>query len=178
MPDKQKPRKPPTKARKPPPPVDMSRVTVSPGLNDPDRRVEWNLPESETDPSGAYMIELNLLYKSGLRGAQARFRAMFEHSAIGIGIMGLDRKVIDLNPAMCKMLGRTREELFGATPILVTHPDDMQSSTLQYQELISGKIDHYVSERRYVRKNGEVFWGNAVGRRSDSSGKIGFHPGW
>ncbi len=31
---------------------------------------------------------------------------MFETSAVGIGIMGLDRKIISANPAMCRMLGR------------------------------------------------------------------------
>jgi serine protease AprX len=55
----------------------MSRATVSPGLHDPERRREWNLPVKETDPTGAYMVELNLLYKSGLRGAQAEFRKLW-----------------------------------------------------------------------------------------------------
>jgi PAS domain S-box-containing protein len=50
---------------------------------------------------------------------------MFEHSAIGIGIMGLDRKVIDMNPAMCRVLGVERQELIGNTPVLATHPDDL-----------------------------------------------------
>jgi serine protease AprX len=56
---------------------DMSRATVSPGLHDPARRKEWKLPEDEADPSGAYMVELNLLYKSGLRGAHVEFRKLW-----------------------------------------------------------------------------------------------------
>jgi PAS domain S-box-containing protein len=93
-----------------------------------------------------------------LRESEARFRAMFEYSAIGIGIMGLDRKVTAMNPAMCKMFGYEAHELMGETPAFVTHPDDFQEHTRQYQDIFSGKTDHFTAERRYLRKNGELFW--------------------
>ena len=93
-----------------------------------------------------------------LRQSEARFKAMFENSAVGIGLMSLDRVVIDSNPAMCTMLGYERSELIGQSPAMVTYPDDYGSSTEQFIKLLSGENNHYVSERRYVRKNGEVFW--------------------
>ena len=93
-----------------------------------------------------------------LARSEARFRAMFENSASGIGLMGLDRKIIDANPAMCAMLGRTREELIGQTPALATYPEDYANSSEQFAGLISGELDHYITERRYVHKNGTVFW--------------------
>jgi PAS domain S-box-containing protein len=93
-----------------------------------------------------------------LEQSEARFRAMFESSPAGIGIMGLDRKVIDMNPAMCRMFGRGREELLGQTPALVTHPDDYRQSTESFQELLTGQRAYYWDERRYLRKSGEVFW--------------------
>jgi PAS domain S-box-containing protein len=83
---------------------------------------------------------------------------MFENSASGIGLMGLDRKIIDANPAMCAMLGRSREELIGQTPALATYPEDYVSSGEHFARLISGEMDHYIAERRYVHKNGTVFW--------------------
>jgi PAS domain S-box-containing protein len=93
-----------------------------------------------------------------LRESEARFRAMFEHSAIGIGIMGLDRKVTAMNPAICKMFGYEAHELLGRTPVFVTHPDDFQESTRQYQDILNDTTDHFTAERRYLRKNGESFW--------------------
>ena len=93
-----------------------------------------------------------------LRESEARFRAMFEHSAIGIGIMGLDRKVTAMNPAICRMFGYEAHELLGRTPVFVTHPDDFQESTRQYQDILNGTTDHFIAERRYLRKNGESFW--------------------
>jgi PAS domain S-box-containing protein len=93
-----------------------------------------------------------------LRQSEARFKAIFENSAVGMGLMSLDRIVLDSNPAMCAMLGYTREELIGRDPARVTHPDDFPASTESFKKLLSGEDTHYVAERRYVRKNGEVFW--------------------
>lgn len=95
---------------------------------------------------------------SELQESEARFRALFENAAVGIGLMGLDRVLLDMNPAACRMFGVSREELVGNTPIQFTHPDDLADSTQKYQDLINGKLDHYVSERRYIRTNGDVFW--------------------
>lgn len=54
----------------------MQRFTVPPALNDAARRREWDLPEAEDEP-GDYMVELNLLYISGLQGAVERFQSLY-----------------------------------------------------------------------------------------------------
>ena len=97
-----------------------------------------------------------------LKQSQARFQAIFENTAIGIGIMGLDRRIIDANPALCRIFGRSRKELIGQTPDLVTYPEDYEKSTNDFNALITGEIEAYHSERRYVRKNGEVFWAHVT----------------
>jgi PAS domain S-box-containing protein len=90
--------------------------------------------------------------------SEARFRVMFETSAVGIGIMGLDRKVIEANPALCQMYKYTCEELVGQTSALVTYPDDMPRANQYLQDLLAGKFNHFTDERRYIHKNGEVLW--------------------
>ena len=97
-----------------------------------------------------------------LKRSEATFRAMFETSAVGIGILGLDRKIIDANPAMCRMFGRTREQFIGITPAVATFPEDYSKSTEEFQELLDGKRDSYWDERRYVRSNGEIFWAHVT----------------
>jgi PAS domain S-box-containing protein len=94
----------------------------------------------------------------GPHSSDATFRAMFEHSAVGIGIMGLDRKIIAANPAMCRMLGVSGAEIVGQTPETVTYPEDFPEATESFRELLTGKRESYWAERRFVRKNGEVFW--------------------
>ncbi len=94
--------------------------------------------------------------------SQNRFRTMFETAAVGIGMMSLDRKLLDANPAFCQMFGMSYAELIGQTPISVTDPKDFASSTQQFMDLLSGNQDTFWGERRYVRKNGEVFWANVT----------------
>jgi PAS domain S-box-containing protein len=97
-----------------------------------------------------------------LQAPEATFRAIFETSAVGIGIMGLDRKLIEANPAMCRMFGRSCEELIGQTPAIVTYPDDYAESTEAFMEMLAGKREYFWAERRYVCKNGEVFWAHTT----------------
>ena len=93
-----------------------------------------------------------------LKRSEATFRAMFETSAVGIGIMGLDHKIIDANPAICRMFGRTREQFIGLSPEVATFSEDYPRSDASFQELLDGKREYYSDERRYIRANGEVFW--------------------
>jgi subtilisin family serine protease len=55
----------------------MGNATVPPALHDPVQRKAWGLGAGEDDV-GEYMIELNLLYKSGLQGAAKRFQELFQ----------------------------------------------------------------------------------------------------
>jgi PAS domain S-box-containing protein len=97
-----------------------------------------------------------------LRRSQARFQAIFNDSAVGMGVMGLDRRIIDANPAICRMYGMTREEMIGMSAAEVTYPEDDPGSTQLVDELVSGQRDSYEIDRRYVRRNGEVFWAHVT----------------
>ncbi len=94
--------------------------------------------------------------------SEARFRTIFDTAAVGIGMLSLDRKLIDANPAFCRMFGMAREELIGHTPAIITYPEDFSQSTQQFHDLLSGRQDYFWGERRYVRKNGEVFWAHVT----------------
>ena len=87
---------------------------------------------------------------------------MFETSAVGIGILGLDHKIIDANPAMCRMFGRTHEQFIGLTPADATFPEDIHKSSEEFQELLDGKHGVCSDERRYLRTNGDGFWAHVT----------------
>jgi PAS domain S-box-containing protein len=93
---------------------------------------------------------------------EARFRAMFDTAAVGIGIMSLNRKLMEANPAFYRMFGYLPGELIGKEPSVITDPGDYPNSTRQFIELVSGKADYFWGERRYRRKNGEVFWASVT----------------
>jgi PAS domain S-box-containing protein len=76
--------------------------------------------------------------------------------------MGLDRRIIDANPAICRIYGRTREEMIGKSAADVTYPDDNPEAMRLSNDLIMGVRDSYELDRRYIRKNGEVFWAHVT----------------
>lgn len=94
-----------------------------------------------------------------LRESEMRFRSIFDHAAVAIGIAHIDGKHIANNPAMCRMLGYSESELRCFTFQEITHPDDLNSDLYYYQQLIDGDIDRYHIEKRFRHKNGEFIWG-------------------
>lgn len=94
--------------------------------------------------------------------SDARFSAVFDTAAIGIGIMDLGYRIIDANPALCQMLGLQCEDLIGQTPMIVTHPENHQVFSQEMGELAGGLINTFRAEWRLMRKEGEVFWAHVT----------------
>ena len=97
--------------------------------------------------------------EQALRSSEARFRAVFETSAIGIGIGDLNGRVTDANTALLDMLGCTLPELCGRSITDFVHPEDEASVRRAHRELLAGSSnDHVRLDRRFHGKHGEVLW--------------------
>ena len=94
-----------------------------------------------------------------LRQSEERFRSVFEQGPIGVSLMGLDRRMISVNSAFCRMLGYSKEELTRMSPLEITHPDDRALSVDLMERLFQSDFPVGTVEKRYVRKNHEVMWG-------------------
>ena len=88
------------------------------------------------------------------------YRAMFNQAAIGIAIVNLDGRWLQVNPALCSVLGRSEEQLLECTFQDVTHPDDLDIDLGLVAQLMAGESDHYTLEKRYLRPDGSIVWGN------------------
>jgi PAS domain S-box-containing protein len=97
-----------------------------------------------------------------LRESEARFEAMFANAAIGIGLMGLNREIIEANDAAGRLLGYNREEFSQIQIDDLIHPDDRGQDAPQFQELVEGKRGSYQAEKRYRHKNGEYIWARLI----------------
>jgi PAS domain S-box-containing protein len=95
-----------------------------------------------------------------LRESEERFRATFYQAAVGIAQTGIDGQWMLLNDRFCEFLGYSRDELRGKTFIDVTHADDREASVTAVSKLLTGEISFWSVEKRYIRKNGVVVWGN------------------
>src|SRR5215218_4311786 len=91
------------------------------------------------------------------RASEDRFRRGFVDSPIGMAIISADWRWLEVNDALCRTLGRTREELVGRTPAEATHPDDIASSRAVVDRARAGaRQQNFV--KRYLRPDGEVVW--------------------
>jgi two-component system cell cycle sensor histidine kinase/response regulator CckA len=92
-----------------------------------------------------------------LRGEPV-LRAMFDSSPVGIAVIGMDGRIVRVNPALSRMLGYAAPELLGVSFFDVTHPEDRARDFELFREIVSGKRAHYHLEKRYIRKDGGVVW--------------------
>ena len=93
-----------------------------------------------------------------LRTSEARYRKTFDSAAVGIAHIGLDGRWLHFNEAVCSITGYSPEMLHRLTITDITHPEDREVSQIQAGRLISGEIQSYSLEKRYVRPDGNIVW--------------------
>ena len=95
-------------------------------------------------------------------GREEKDRLIFEAAAIGISIGLPDGRVADVNPCFCEMFGYEREELVGRFSLDFGYPEDAEITTGAINRLLSGETDSVSYEKRYLRKDGSVFWSHTT----------------
>ncbi|MDY6900423.1 MAG: PAS domain S-box protein [Cyanobacteriota bacterium] len=96
--------------------------------------------------------------EKALRQSEERFRSTFEQAAVGICHADKNGKFIRVNQKLCDILGYTREELLQRTFHEITYPSDLESDLNQVRNLLSGKVQNFSMEKRYLCKDGSVIW--------------------
>jgi PAS domain S-box-containing protein len=132
------------------------------GFDDCHRERQWTETERAILSAAAASVGGAIIRQRtevALQASELQFRAIFEHSSVGIGLTDLTGKQIDSNPALCHMLGYTREELSKMHFSDYTHPDDVAADVELFQALVKGERDRYEMEKQYLRKDGSGVWG-------------------
>ncbi len=100
--------------------------------------------------------------EENLRESEERFRATFEQAAVGIAHAGVDGRFLRVNDKLCAITGYTRDELLGRTFSDLTLPEDRPTGDEARREILARTRTDFAVEKRYVRKNGGVFWVSVV----------------
>ncbi len=78
---------------------------------------------------------------------------------IGVALMDSEERLKEANAALGEMLGYTREELEGVNLAeFATHPDDAKSNRDLQKRLVFGEESSYQTEKRFIRKDGQILW--------------------
>ncbi|MCC5665781.1 PAS domain S-box protein [Nostoc sp. CHAB 5784] len=103
---------------------------------------QWTLEEETFAGSIADFVTLAIeakernLVEEALRHSEAQFRAIFERSSIGIGLIDMKAQIVDTNLALCEILGYSREELYGKR--FTDYISPQRGDLKLYKQLISG----------------------------------------
>jgi PAS domain S-box-containing protein len=96
--------------------------------------------------------------EESLRTSEARFRAMFEQSAVGMAIADRGGRLERINEAYARMLGYQVDDLIGKSLLEITHPDDVPRTVSLLMRPPRFPRSAVTYEKRYVRKDGGVIW--------------------
>lgn len=100
---------------------------------------------------------------AALAASERRFRTFFEMASVGVAqFEGTSQRFIKVNDKFSELMGYAPAELRERTPRDLVHPDDWPLSRDAMQSLASRTRKEITLEKRYVRKDGGVFWGLAT----------------
>ena len=91
-----------------------------------------------------------------LRESEEKLRSYYELPLIGMSLTSPGKGWLQANDEICRILGYSRDELLRTRWDEITYPDDLDKDLKLYNRLLAGEIDNYTTEKRFVRKNGEV----------------------
>ena len=94
-----------------------------------------------------------------LQENEARFRLAFENAPVGMAVAGLDFQLRQVNPALCRLLGYSEQELLATTLLELVHPDDLEKIIELVHCLLQGEMENSQVEHRYLTKDGKITQG-------------------
>ncbi|MDI7227578.1 PAS domain S-box protein [Leptospira santarosai] len=93
-----------------------------------------------------------------IRLSEEKFFNAFYYSGVGMALVSLEGKWLEVNSSLLDIIGYPRDEILKLTFQDITHPDDLSVDLSLLQETLEGKRDTYRMEKRYFHKNGSTIW--------------------
>ena len=106
-----------------------------------------------------------------------KFQQIFSKSSIGIILVGANSKILKVNPAALAIFGYKETDLEEALNLTfkdVTHPEDLEITTSYRERLLSGEIDNYKLETRFILKSAEIIWCNVTTSVFSEPNEVGY----
>lgn len=97
---------------------------------------------------------------TALSETEQLWRLTLDHAPHGIALGAVDGRLLRVNAALSRLTGYSEDRLLEMSVRDITHPDDLEVDLGHLEKLVTGQIDHYAIEKRYVRADGVVFWGH------------------
>jgi diguanylate cyclase (GGDEF)-like protein/PAS domain S-box-containing protein len=96
--------------------------------------------------------------EQALKRATQQFRSAFDNAPIGMALVGLEGQWLDVNQALCELVGYSEHELLRLTFQDLTHPDDLDADLALVDDVLAGRRSTYQMHKRYIHADGRVIW--------------------
>lgn len=93
-----------------------------------------------------------------IRQSENRFRNAMEYSGIGMALVSVEGRWMQVNKALCRLLGYSAEQLQTLTFQQITWPEDLRADLAQLKRLMKGEIESYSIEKRYYTHERKLVW--------------------
>jgi PAS domain S-box-containing protein len=94
--------------------------------------------------------------EDALRLSEQRFRLSIDNAPIGMALVGLDGRFLQVNRMLCEIVGYPADALMKLRFQDITHPQDLETDLALADKLWRGIIPRYSLGKRYLHKDGHV----------------------
>jgi PAS domain-containing protein len=101
--------------------------------------------------------------EQALRDSEERFKNAFEYSSVGMAIYRTSGHYLQVNRALCDIVGYPEAELLQTDFFSITHPADVAPGRMQLQQLLKGYVPACA-----LRSDTAINWGMRCGCASMS----------
>ncbi len=115
--------------------------------------------------NGADLISRSLRYaierkrtQEALQESEERFRSAFDSAAIGMALVSLEGRWLQVNRALCEIIGYSEQELLATDCYEVMHTEDEKSTYTCLNQMLTHGVRSRQGEKRYLHKLGHIVW--------------------
>ena len=119
------------------------------------------------------VLQRSSALERALLESEQMYRTTFELAGVGIAHVSPEGRWLRVNRKLCEIVGYSEEELLRLTFQDITHPDDLAADLAETGKMLSGELQMYSMEKRYIRKDKSSVWINlTVSGRRDAAGRL------
>ena len=82
----------------------------------------------------------------------------FDNAAIGMAVVSMDGSWLQVNEALCKLLGYAEQELKATSFQQLTHQEDLRRVQSHIERVLEGYVPSHEQEKRYIHEQGHTVW--------------------
>ena len=118
-------------------------------------------------------ITTRLQLENQRRASEEKMRLIMRIASIGLALCDTDGRWLEVNPALCAMLGYTAEEMLRLDAIWMTAPQDQTNCQQLLSHALEGPNNFIDTEKRFICKDGRTLWARSRGTTvRDAQGKV------